>query len=122
MSIQFKRGRIAVVLVALFAWGAMAQAQTKIAVVNLQKVFDGYFRTKQADTQLKEAAGNFEKSRRTLFDDYTKANEEYKRLLESSNDPAISTEERDKRKKEAEKKGIEIKQIEDSIRQFDQTS
>src|SRR4029453_159691 len=76
----------------------------------------------QADSQLKEAASNFEKSRRGLLDDYTTANEEYKRLLEGSNDPAISAEERDKRKKEAEKKQIDIKAIEENVRQFDKTS
>ncbi|MFM8420164.1 MAG: hypothetical protein ACKOEQ_08580, partial [Verrucomicrobiota bacterium] len=53
-----------------------AHAQTKVAVVDLQKVFDGYWRTKQADTQLKERANDLEKARTGMVDDYKKANEE----------------------------------------------
>ena len=101
---------------------ATACAEQKVALVNLQKVFDGYYKTKQADSQLKEAAGNFDKIRKERLEEYQKVNEEFKKLVEGSNDPAISTDERDKRRKDAEKKGVEIKQLEDSIRQFDQTS
>ena len=44
-------------LVAVFALILPAHAQSKMAVVDLKKVFDNYWRTKVADTQLKESAG-----------------------------------------------------------------
>jgi outer membrane protein len=99
-----------------------AQAETKIAVIDLRKVFDGYWKTKQADAQLKERAADLDKARKGMVDDYQKANEEYKKLIDGANDQAVSTEERDKRKSAAEKKLLEIKEIEQSVSAFDRTS
>lgn len=99
-----------------------AHAQTKVAVVDLQKVFDGYWRTKQADTQLKERANDLEKARTGMVDDYKKANEEFKKVLDSINDPSVSNDEKDKRKQDAEKRRVDIAGIEQNIRTFDENS
>ncbi|MEN9676020.1 MAG: outer membrane protein [Verrucomicrobiota bacterium] len=114
-----------VCLAALVACGLLATpalAESRIAVVDLKKVFDGYWRTKQADTQLKERAADFEKARNGLVEDYKKANEEFRSMVESAQDPALSADERDKRKKELEKKQGDLREQENSIRTFDQTS
>lgn len=102
------------------AWPA--QAQTKTGIINLKKVFDGYWKTKQADSQLKERAAEFDKQRKELIEGYQKANEEYQKLLEGANDPTLSTDEKDKRKKSAESKLREIKEIETQVNQFDRTA
>ena len=99
-----------------------AHAEVKVAVIDLKKVFDGYYRTKQADTQLKERAADFDKARSGLIEDYKKANAEFTKLIESANDQAVSADERDTRKKEVEKKQTELKEQEDSIRKFDANS
>lgn len=99
-----------------------AQAADRIAVVDLKKVFDGYWKTKQADLNLKEKAGDLDKKRKDMVADYQKANEEYKKLVESVSDSVISQEERDKRKKSAETKLREIQEIEQSITQFDRSA
>jgi outer membrane protein len=99
-----------------------AHAEVKVAVIDLKKVFDGYYRTKQADTQLKERAADFDKARSGLIEDYKKANADFSKLIESANDQAVSADERDKRKKEVEKKQTELKEQEDSIRKFDANS
>ena len=99
-----------------------AQAQTKMAVVDLKKVFDGYWRTKQADAQLKERAADFEKARAGMLEDYKKANEEFQKVVEGVNDPAIAQGERDKRQQDAQKKQGELREIENSIRTFDNNS
>jgi outer membrane protein len=99
-----------------------AQAQTKTAVVDLKKVFDGYWRTKQADTQLKERASDLEKARGGMVEDYKKANEDFKKILDGLNDPAASADEKEKRKKDAEKKQGEVRELETSIRTFDENS
>jgi len=111
---------LAALLVAAFA--TPAQAQPKIAVIDLKKVFDGYYLTKKADTQLKERAADLDKARKGMVEDYQKANEEYKKLVEGANDQVLSTEERDKRKTSAEKKLSELKEIEQSVNTFDKTS
>ncbi len=95
-----------------------ANADTKLAIIDLKKVFDGYFKTKLADTQLKERATDAEKVMKGLGDDFQKTNEEYKKLVDSSNDQAVSADERDKRKKAAEGKLVELQEIDKSVTQF----
>jgi outer membrane protein len=109
-------------IAAALMFAVAAQAQSKVAVVDLKKVFDGYWRTKQADTQLKERAGDLEKARNGMVEDYKKANEDFKKMLDGLNDPAASAEEKDKRKKDAEKKQLEVRELEQSIRTFDENS
>src|SRR5205807_2806376 len=57
-----------------------------------------------------------------MLDDYQKANDEYKKLIDSSTDQAVSTEERDKRKSAAEKKLLEIKEIDQTADLFRKNS
>ena len=96
-----------------------AQAQPKVAVVNLKTVFDGYWKTKQSDVSIKDRQAEFEKERKKMVEDYQKANDEYRKMSESASDPAVSGDERDRRKKTAEGKLGEIKEIEQNIQQFD---
>ena len=105
----------------LVAHPAAAQTQ-KFAGVNLKKVFDGYWKTKQADLNLKDRAAELDKRRKEMVSDYQKANEQYKALLDQANDRAVSVAERDRRKGLAESKLREIQEIEQSLQQFDRSA
>ncbi len=96
-----------------------AWAQTRIATVDLRKLFDGYWKTKQADAALKERAADLDKEYKGLRDDYQKSKEEYKKLLADANDQAVAAEERDKRKQAAEAKLKNIKETEETVVQFE---
>lgn len=109
-------------LALLFASGPALLAQNKIATIDLKKVFDGYWKTQQADTTLRDKAAEFEKKNKLMVEDYQKATEEYKKVLDSANDAAVSSEEKDKRKKAAEAKLLEINEIEQSIKQFERSA
>ena len=109
-------------LLSFLSAAVAAQTEARIAVIDLRKVFDGYWKTKQADAQLKERAADLDKARKGMVDDYQKANEEYKKLIDGASDQAVSEEERTKRKGAAEKKLLEIKEIEQSVSAFDRTS
>jgi len=100
------------------AFNSTAQAQPKIATVDLRKIFEGYYKTKQADSQLRERGVDAEKQYKGMLDEYQKANEDYKKLVESANDQAVSSDERDKRKKSAETKVVELNEIEKTLTQF----
>ena len=104
-----------------FASASAAESQ-KIATIDLRKTFDQYWRTKQADANLKDQAADLEKERKAMVDQYRKAEESYKKLLDGMNDAALSTEERDKRKKGAETELLGLRAQEDRIKQFDATS
>jgi outer membrane protein len=99
-----------------------AQPPVKIGLVDLKKVFDGYYRTRQADTQIKERAADFDKARKGMVEDYEKAKEEFEKLRDEASDQTLSAEERDKRRTSAEKKMVELRQIEQDVNQFDRTS
>jgi len=110
---------VPIFLVAALMAGVSASAQTKIATVDLRKVFDGYWKTKQADSALKERASDMEKEHKNMLDDYKKAREEYQTLVTNAADQAVSAEERDKRKRAAEDKLKYLKDQEDTITQYE---
>jgi Skp family chaperone for outer membrane proteins len=96
-----------------------ADAQTRIATIDLRKVFDEYHKTKTADAALKDEAAELDKERKSLMDNYTTSNEAYQKALDEANNQAISADEREKRKKVAETRLLELKDLEGSITQFD---
>lgn len=95
-----------------------AFAQVKFATVDMKKVFESYYKTKEAEASIKERAASSDKVYQGMVEDYKKANEEYRGLVDASNDQAISEDERARRKKFAETKLTEIQEIEKQIKQF----
>jgi Skp family chaperone for outer membrane proteins len=108
----------ALLALTLLATASLRAAEARIGLVDLKRVFDGYYKTKQADAGLKERVADAEKVMKGMGEDYQKAQEDYKKLVDSSNDQAVSAEEREKRKKNAEAKLTELQDIERSVRQF----
>ncbi len=106
----------AIVLLALA--GTPAFAQGKTATIDLRKVFDNYWKTKEADAALKERAAEMDKQYKTLTEDWTKSRDEYQKLVATANDQAVSAEERAKRKKLADAKMNELKEGEQTIEGF----
>src|SRR5689334_19225951 len=111
------RGSIAVIVL-MSLLGSSALAQNRIATVDLRKVFDGYWKKRQAEAALKERQTDMEKEDRNMVDDYKKVKEDYQSLLSSANDQAVSSEERDKRKSAAEEKLRRMKEMEDNIASY----
>lgn len=106
------------VAAALLTLPVYAQA-TKFGVVDMKKAFDSYYKTKQAEAQIKERAADSDKVYKGMIEDYKKANEEYKKLVDTSNDQALASDERERRKKSAETKLMELQEIEKSVKQFE---
>jgi outer membrane protein len=113
---------IALISLACAAFAPALQAQVKIGTIDLKKVFDGYYKTKQADLQLKDQGKEAEEILKGMMDDYQKANEQYKILIETANDQAVSSTERERRRKSAETKLVEIKELETNVRQYRNTT
>jgi len=111
--------RVVFSLVLISLMGGSAMAQSKMATVDLRKVFDGYWKKRQAEAALKERQSDMEKEDRNMVEDYKKVKEEYQSLLQSANDQAVSSEERDKRKTAAEEKLRRLKEMEESIAQYE---
>lgn len=112
-----KRAVLAAVLGAVLS--VSTSAQTKVALVDMKKVFDSFYKTKQAELQIKDRAAESDKVYKGMIEDYKKANTDYKGLIDGSNDQAISSEEREKRKKSAETKLLDLQEIEKSVKQYE---
>jgi outer membrane protein len=113
-----KRSIILAALILLTVVGASAQSQ-RIAVVDMKRAFDSFYKTKQAEAQIKERATESDKVYKEMIEEYKKANQDYKTLIDSSNDQAVSAEERDKRKKAAETKMLDLQGIEKNVKQYE---
>jgi len=94
----------------------------KIATVDFKKVFDDYFKTKLADASIKDEAGGLDKDLKALTEEHDKAVSEYKKAIEEANNQAVSADEREKRKKEAETKLIKVNDLRQNIEQFKRTA
>src|SRR6185295_2198408 len=99
---RFSRLSLVWIFSVLFA--SCAFGQSRIATIDLGKLFAGYWKTKQAEANLKERAADMEKEDKNMIADYNRAKEDYQTLLSKANELALSDEEKDKRKRQADEK------------------
>lgn len=97
--------------------GVPAFGQSKIATVDLKKVFENYYKTKLATAAVQQRADELDKDYASMAADLKKRSDNYQTLVESANDQAVSEDERDKRRQAAQD---EFKQLQDSKAAIDQ--
>jgi outer membrane protein len=112
---------VAAVLLMTFLCGS-AQAQGKMATVDLRKLFDNFYKTKLAQADIQQRAQQLDRDDKGMRDDLQKAGTEYQDLLAQSNDQAISADERDRRKKAAADKLKQIQDNKGTIEQYERTA
>jgi outer membrane protein len=95
-----------------------ATAQTKVATVDMKKIFNNYWKTKQATASLESRKAELRKEMKDMADGLEKAQTDYKQLLDQANDQAISADERDKRKQAAADKLKEMSSTKTTLEQF----
>ena len=96
--------------------------QSNIATIDLQKVFDGYWKTQKANLNLKQSDSEYRDLRGQYLAEFKQVGEEYLKLIELANDPAVSAEEKQRQQQNADAKKRQIKELEDRIRKFDQSN
>lgn len=102
---------LALVIAALAPLAVFAQSPT-IGSVNLQTVFDGYYRTVEFNKNLQAEFKGIQEELAKLESDYEKLNEEHVELRESALSQAVSAAERQRRLEEADKKLKEVQSFE----------
>ncbi len=110
-----------ILVLALFV-GTSAFAQFRIATVDLGRVFTNYWKTKQAWSAIDEHRSEIEKKGKDMLATFNSSKADYQKMLDSANDPAVSSEERDKRKRAAEDKLKDLKDQDESLAEFDRGS
>lgn len=98
--------------------GVPAMAQTKIATVDLKKLFDNYYKTKLATADIQQRADELDKDYTSMAQDLKKESGQYEDLLESADDPAVSDQERARRKQTADDQFKELQDKKAAIDQF----
>jgi len=91
------------------------QAQSGVATVDLQKVFNDYWKKKAAEKAINAQAADLEQEARAMLESLRKAKEEAQALLSSANDQAAAPEEREKRKQAAEQKLKQVRETEENL-------
>lgn len=99
-----------------------APADQKIATVDLEKVFDKFYKTERSNIKFKQEASEMEKERNDMVDAEKKQEAEWQKLIDKAEDQAASQEERARNKKAAEDKLNEIKSAEQTIQEYDRAS
>jgi outer membrane protein len=107
------------VFVLMACLGGSALAQQKIATVDLRKLFDNYYKTKLAQAAIQERAAQLDKDDKGMKEDLKKTGDDYQKLLEQSNDQALSADERDHRKQSAADKLKELQASKAAIDQYE---
>lgn len=100
---------------------AQATAQGGVVYVNLDKVFDEFYKTKLADGQLKEQAEQYRTERTKMVDDFKKLQDDFKSARDEAQNTALSEEARNTRRSEAEEKLVELREMENKIRRFEES-
>jgi Skp family chaperone for outer membrane proteins len=104
------------------AFTGNGQAQLKVAVVNLQKVFDEYKATKKAQEDLNKERNGYKEEHNKRMEDFRKLVEQIKSLREGADDPSLSEDTRKEKSDNLQKKIEEAKTRESEIREFDNMS
>src|SRR5215467_1956843 len=95
-----------------------AFAQTKIATVDLSRVFTNYWKYKQASGALEDLKNDLNKTGKQMVDDFQKLKDDYQKLLADANNQAVSEKERNQRKKATKEKLVEARKLKKHISEF----
>jgi outer membrane protein len=111
--------RVTVGLLLATALTTTTWAQSRIATVDLRKVLDNYWKTKEAEASIKDRQAGMQKDLKEMEEDARKSKDEYQTLLVTAADQAVSAEERERRKKAAEEKLKALRDAQENMAQYD---
>ena len=106
-------------LVLCWGWFPAFAAEQQIVFIDLDRVFNEFYKTKLADTQLKEQADEFNGERKSLVGDYEKLQKEFEGIRDEAQNTALSDDVRTEKRNLAEEKLVELRDYESRIRRFD---
>ena len=107
------------IFIMIFAATALSAAESlKIAVVDMARIFDDYYKTRIVQSQLEEQQSVYRTHVTAMNEEYNKLQEEYKVLLDAAQNITLKEAERQEKAAEASKKLAEVKQKERDINQY----
>ena len=107
-------------IAALTLAGNLPAAELKIAVVDMNKAFAEYHKTKSAAGKLQENVNKVKEELNERWAAYKKLMDEAEKLDKARRDPVLNIEARTKKESELQSKAQEIKSLERDINEFQQ--
>lgn len=111
-------------LTAALGFGAVSSASAqavKIGTVDMKKVFENYYKTKDAEARINEARTQAKKELEERMDTYKKSTEEVQKLNDEIQRPELSKEAKEAKSKQRDEKIAELKTMEREVREFQAT-
>ena len=93
----------------------------KYVFIDLDRSFNEYYKTKLADTQLKESADEFNSERNAHVEKYEALQADFNESREEASNTALAQDVRDQKRTLAEEKLVELREQESTIRRFDES-
>ena len=114
-------GLWAAALIGCWSLAGVQAAETRIVFVNMDRLFGEFYKTKLADTQLKEQANQVMEERKKMMTDFEKLQQDFNKLRDDAQNTALNEDVRTQRRNAAEEKLVEVRDYESKIRRFDDT-
>lgn len=101
---------------------ATASAQAlKVGTVDMKRVFESYYKTKDAEAKINEARNAAKKELEDRMDIAKKSLEEVKKLDEAISKPELSKDAKEQKAKQRSEKAAELQNMDREIREFQQS-
>jgi len=110
-----------IIAMALLAAGLATAAEQKTAFINMERVFDEYYKTKNANLQFKARGEEIDAKRKELLAKVKSAKTELDKLSAECRDKSLNDNAREKKREGAEDKLSELKDAEEKLLDFDKT-
>ena len=116
----------AAMTIAAAGWMApAASAQSggaKFGAVDVRKLYEDFYKTKTAARSFDESVAAYRKDYQQRVNDYNKLNEDFQKLREESNNPALTQEKREQKAKQVQDKMVELRKSAEAVREFETNS
>lgn len=96
---------------------SFASADLKIAVIDLSKAFDSYYKTKDAQARIKQKEDSYQKDLQDMKVDYDNMVEEATKLKDAANDPTLSPAARGDKQKALTEKYQDLQNMERKLQE-----
>lgn len=110
-----------VIALLLFTSAFSAQAQVKVGMVDMNKIFSSYYKTKDAEARINEARASAKKELEDRMETYKKMAEEVNKLNEEIQKPELSKEAKEQKTKTRDEKIGETNNLQREIKEFQGT-
>ncbi|MEZ5405544.1 MAG: OmpH family outer membrane protein [Verrucomicrobiia bacterium] len=109
------------ILLAIIGLGmitSLSQAQMKVGMVDLNRAFDAYYKTAESKARVSELEASYKKERQLKMTDYQKLADEYDKLKDDAQNPALAESVQEAKRKATMEKAKELQLREKEITQF----